>query len=278
MRKRRPIQSMNSQSNMKKITSEQLKQIELDILISLDDYCRKNGLNYFLCGGSCIGAVRHNGFIPWDDDIDIAMPRKDYDIFVKNFSHAKYRVLTGKNRRYFLPFAKVVSTDTIILERNVETTPDMGVFVDVFPIDGLGTNYNKALRHIEKTRNLFLKTLRGIWKPHSIYKPKNLIKLAEKVYFYLFRTLFLTRIDKRCRRYRYEDSDFCGVAFGFYGKNEIMEKEYFDGYELRVFEGCHFRIPKRYDDYLKTMYGEYMKLPPLDKQKTHHSFDAYWKE
>ena len=103
---------------MNKLENNQIKTILLDTLAMIDDFCVQNNLRYFLCGGSCLGAIRHGGFIPWDDDIDIAMPRQDYDIFVQSFKAKDLKVFCyRKDKHYFMPFAKVSNLKTILKEK-----------------------------------------------------------------------------------------------------------------------------------------------------------------
>lgn len=259
------------------IDSDSLKKIQLDILKSIDLFCVKNNIKYFLCGGSCIGAIRHNGFIPWDDDIDVAMPREDFDFFVHHFFGEHYRVFTSKDKKYFFPFCKVSDIRTTIQEKNSDSIPGMGVFVDVFPIDGLGNDFNKAVNTVLKNQKSFFKIYKGTWKIQSILKPKNFFRLLCKIRSTVFRKRMLNNLEKTCKGISFDKSEYCGVAFGFYGKKEVMKKDYYIDYKLVQFENYMFRVPIGYDCYLKTMYGNYLELPPKEKQKTHHSFDAYWR-
>lgn len=138
----------------KELSGEQLKEVELNILREIKYVCDKCNLKFFLCGGTLLGAIRHNGFIPWDDDIDIYMPREDYCKFMTLFNeHScnEYKFLCMENSPvYCLPFGKVVCTKTSLFETQVQSTPGMGVYVDVFPLDGLGDSLDEAKRIISK--------------------------------------------------------------------------------------------------------------------------------
>ena len=135
---------------MRNIEINELKKLELDILIEIDEICTKNNFRYSLAYGTLIGAVRHKGFIPWDDDIDIFLPRPDYNKFVDYCSKNKtiFKLLSYDNSRWYsYPFAKATNQNTVIEEEETDFNGKMGIYVDVFPLDGLGDTYNDAKRN-----------------------------------------------------------------------------------------------------------------------------------
>ena len=139
---------------MKEIGLEELKCIQLDLLQKTAEFCENNGIRYFLCGGTLIGAIRHHGYIPWDDDIDISMPRPDYDKFIKIFNKPEnyYQVIDmSNNSKYGFPFAKVHDTRTLVNELQY-SRDSFGVYIDIFPIDGVGED--KQVYRILKLRKL----------------------------------------------------------------------------------------------------------------------------
>ena len=141
---------------MEKMNLEQVKAIELEILDFIDSVCKEYDITYYLAGGTFLGAVRHQGFIPWDDDIDLIMPRKDYKRFIKavNDKKTKYKALSGyTDLNYRKKFVKVVDTDTVLIEHGLEKMERLGIYVDVFPLDNLPNDKDKR-RKMQKTQHL----------------------------------------------------------------------------------------------------------------------------
>lgn len=261
---------------MRKLTVNEQREIQLKVLQDVANYCEQNNLRYFLAYGTLIGAVRHNGFIPWDDDIDIAMPRPDYDLFIKSFNH-EYdytKVLEMSiSKKYGIPFAKAYDNRTWIDELHYKPE-EYGVFVDIFPIDGIkGTlqfkkmdRFNKLL-HIKKANF----TRRSLFKIIRNYFGK-IILLPFSVHD------ILKRMDKIARQYPFGTTPKAGLISVPYGIREIVDTSVFEQTTYHEFEGLQFRIPIGYDVWLKSLYGDYMQLPPEEKRVPHHVLDAYWKD
>lgn len=262
---------------------EQLKQIELDILKSFHQYCTKHNLRYFLTGGTLLGAVRHKGFIPWDDDIDVFMPRFDYEKFISSFPadplNKTLQVATTTSLKgYYLPFAKLMRRDTVLKEQ-VSSKLQLGVYMDIFPLDNMSDDYETAcklfhttsyLRKMLALKNITFSSSRTYWK--------NLVLLIGKMSICcLPRTYILKKLTKKARIYENEQlSRFvCATVMGTYGIKEILEGECYSQTVLLPFENGVFYAPKGYHIILEHFYGNYMQLPPKEKQKTHHSFKAY---
>lgn len=153
----------------KDISVEELKMIQLKILDSIDDFCKKNGIQYFLFSGTLIGAVRHKGYIPWDDDVDICMKRKDYDRFFSEFNQQRRDTLKAISaeieKNYYLASGKVIDTATVIEEENNCAMP-IGVYVDIFPMDNLPADDKKLekLNHrIDWNDNIKLANLKNVF-------------------------------------------------------------------------------------------------------------------
>jgi len=259
------------------------KRIMLTIMDYIDDFCRNNNINYFLYGGSLIGAIRHKGYIPWDDDIDICMMRQDYDKFLSLFTDPQNRyclISPSNNSDYYLPTAKVYDSATVLNER-VPNGIDIGIFIDVFPLDYCSDEYKETCqygkkigfyRKIVNIKNLSYTKNRSVVKNGILFFLKLLVGVIPK----------RTAINKICRlseRYKSKPSKYVGQFTKMtYESREIYESRWFDVAIDGFFEGRSYYIPKDYDEVLKTEYGEYMKLPPKEKQITHHGNDAWWRE
>ena len=265
---------------MKSITDEVIKNIEFEILRDVAQFCEKSNIRYFLACGTALGAVRHDGFIPWDDDIDIAMPRPDYDNFIKSYKSNKFELLAMEfDDKYPYPFAKVSDKTTNLVEKISNPFP-MGVYIDVFPIDGLPESEHERKRHLKLIENdarvLAWKRISSGKKVGYIHK---LIQIIAK--FFLLPvpiSVLVKKYDKDVRKYAYDKENFVGhlITKATWG-SDVKPKKIFDTYTLHTFEGCEFRLPVEYDKYLTIEYGDYMKLPPVEKQVKKHDFTVEWK-
>lgn len=258
------------------ITLDELKKIQLDLLQKTADFCESNGLRYFLCGGTLIGAVRHKGYIPWDDDIDIAMPRPDYDQFVKTFNQPDnyYQVVNLDTcPDYEYAFAKVYDNRTILKELHYPGDT-FGVYIDVFPADGVK---NAAQINKIKLLHKLLNTKRANYYNRTI--SKKIVNTLGKLLLLPFsaRTI-ATWMDNEARKYAFCSLPKAGVIANPYGPGEMVDKSVFDSDIYQEFEGRKYRIPIGYDTWLRSIYGDYMQLPPEEHRVSHHTFDAWWKD
>lgn len=264
---------------MREMTIEQLKACQLGIMSEIHNFCDKNGLKYSLWGGSLIGAARHNGYIPWDDDMDICMLRKDYEFFIKNFNSDMYGVANcDDNALYPYPFAKAFDKTTkkvesIYLSENYE----IGVDVDIFPIDELEDS-NRLTKKIIRKRNrlirlrlfsLFLKNERGL---------KGFLKRILAIVYNGKANKYSKKLNsdakafalKRFNRYMlYADPNIKTPL--------LIDKSIFEGYQLHKFENKEYYIVNEYDKLLTLCFGNWRKFPPENQRVTHHSFVAFQK-
>lgn len=270
---------------MRKIESvDELKQIQLDILLAFDKFCVENDIKYSLAAGSLIGAIRHKGFIPWDDDIDVYVMRKDYKKLVGIFPEkyiGKYTLITmERNKKWNRAYGKLCDDRTVYCEDANGISMEMGVAIDVFPIDDVPddfaewTKYNKRRKLL---RNMYTLKFIRINKGRSLVK--NLFAIVSKVVLFPFSFKLLARIMNwysqihNGKGYKHVYENCPGV---YNTKNAWLKKDFAQVYYTE-FEGCQVKIMVGYDDYLRTIYGDYMKLPPEEKRVSHHIFDAYWK-
>ena len=266
----------------KEITDKELKDIQLKMIEEINNFCRRYNLSFYLAYGTLIGAVRHKGYIPWDDDIDILMPRKDYERFIKEFqSNSGLGVLSYQNDKdYYLPFSKVINEKTCLKE-GINYNVNIGVYIDVFPLDNIPNG--KVARKIQFYKAKFFRNIINL-KPLDKNKKKNpfkrLIINVAKVFTFFLKMEFLNKmINKIAIKYNTKDTNYVGNLTALAYKNrEFWNKDDFKETVYMNFEGIKLPCPKGYDNILRKTYGDYMKLPPKEKQVSHHVFEAWWKE
>ena len=267
---------------MKKLSLNEIKKIELELLKKFDVFCKENGIRYFLSNGTLLGAVKYEGFIPWDDDIDVLVPREDYDRFISLFpDDDRYRLFAFERKgQYRFPFAKLCDMTTRKEEENVDNGVVLGLDIDIFPLDAWNTDPEKAKREVKRIRReMFYLSLSKLRKPDS----KNPVKRAAKgIAMAYCKTVgsarWIRSILKESIRAEQKDSAYVGCkSWCIYGEREIIPAEAFaDAVEV-TFEGAKFPAPVGYDTYLRSLYGDYEKDPPMDQQRSHHTYTAYRK-
>ena len=270
---------------MKKLENAQIKEYSFAVLRALKAVCEKHGLSYSLTGGTLIGAVRHQGFIPWDDDIDVMMSRTDYNklIQIAKIEDLGFDLFCAEiyGEDYWYPFAKACHRDTFVKERNQkEMAHAVGVFVDIFPVDGIANHYWTA-----KLRCMCFQFLHGLkitsnWTHYHRSKLRKWYYEPFRYVCYLLskmvsRRLIDKMLDLFVNKKDYIKSRYAGRLVGDYGSREIMEKSLFESKIKVTFEGEEFDAIADYDIFLTRLYGDYMQLPPVEKQVTHHEFDAF---
>lgn len=262
---------------MRKLTEEEIKQRELNILIFIDKICRENNLEYFLAFGTLIGAIRHKGFIPWDDDIDIVMKRSDYEKFISLFpknNEENFKLLNVEsNDEYYYPFLKVVDTKTKVEEVDFKVINNLGVWVDIFPLD----NYDPSV--IREKEVTVLKNKLQLSRATKCIKTKSIIKTIVKniIYpFYKYKDpkkygILINELGKKSKN---SEKNYC-ILFALKFKNGIYKKELYDKKIEWNFEGHEFFIPEKYHDILTQVYGDYMQLPPEKQRVSGHNIEAF---
>lgn len=254
---------------MKSIKEIDIKKVCLNILIEFDKICKKNNLRYSLAYGTAIGAVRHSGYIPWDDDIDVMMPREDYDKLLRLFSNdSNYKLLCDSMPDYYYQYSKMIDSNYPIKEYNRKEKM-MGLWIDIFPIDYI-TEISSS-KKIKKYLNFYNHAIwySGIKKWTEKKTTKNkiiglLIDFFGDKFFLKKHSLF---IKKHCSRSG-------NICFASASPNIVFfPYDVFDSIVDVDFEGYKMNLTAHYDDYLTEIYGRYMDLPLKEQQVAHHLFE-----
>ena len=259
----------------------EIQQMELGIMEYIHEVCQKIGVKYFLAYGSLIGAVRHQGFIPWDDDMDICMLREDYeklqDYLITN-PDERYEVLSYKNNlNYVYPFMKVQDNHTYLLEEDVRIDSNMGIYVDIFPVDGYedDAKFKNKMTKLIKKRQLSCYTFKGITNTKSVLN--SLLRYVSVIIFYFTNTnKYVAHIEELAKSRKV--SDYEQVDYVIYKdmNKPVWRREWLEQVTTGTFEGKKFTIPKKYHEILTSDYGDYMQLPPVEQRVSHHDFKL-WK-
>jgi lipopolysaccharide cholinephosphotransferase len=266
---------------MKELDAGQMKEVQLEILKSLNRFCNENDIHYFLSGGTLLGAIRHKGYIPWDDDIDLAMPRKDYERFLSTYSDARFKVYSLKTARHCrFPFAKVYDTKTSVFEGAYKKKAEFGLNIDIFPLDVAPDDdvaMGKMLKRSRFYQQLLKVKLSRISSQWSF--SRNLEIAGGRILLFPFSTgYFSSKIDTIAQSCSSGKTARRGCMVWGYKEREILDNAVFASSVPVEFEKLVFPAPVLYDTYLSSLYGDYMQLPPEEKRMTHHDFVAYWNE
>ncbi len=267
---------LSANHKMDPIPSSGLKRLQLSILDAVDDFCTQNRIRYFLAHGTLLGAVRHDGYIPWDDDIDIWMPRPDYERFMESFRANDKPWLRAidfrHDKTYRLPFGKVHDVRTVMDEELYEN--EYGVYVDVFPLDGFsGSHQVSKGRFLRKLLNV----KRSRWS-HARSIGKNSVMVAARMFlFWLPATSILRMIDLNAREKGYDGAEKVIVATIVDIGKAVFPATAFSSSVRHIFEGRLFPVPADYDSILRALFGDYMTPPPPEGRTSHHHSSAFWK-
>lgn len=272
---------MSEKKELKKLNDKELKAKLVEVLAYFDSVCQKYGIKYSLIGGSLIGAIRHKGIIPWDDDIDVIMLPEELEKFkkaLKKEKSKKYKLLEPNKNGSFYSYPKLVSTDTILDEFQQKDIPDYGVYIDIFSYYNIYED--KAFQ--EKFFRDYTKYHTGLYMTNAKHSawPRN-PKYRIKYYWYNvhFWVNYTQKIVDLYESLPKEPTGFLISNDPTYGlEHDVIPTEWTDEFIRVPFENIEVSIYKNYDDILKVVFGDYMKLPPKEKRKTHHSYYAYYKD
>lgn len=264
---------------MQEMTLKDIQDMSLYIMKHIHDFCVSNNIKYSLGYGTMIGAVRHNGFIPWDDDLDIFMTRPEYDRFIELYQDSdEFRLLTPERKNSLKTYARVCEikrTNAIVKCPWFEG--ENGLWIDIFPIDGVDEDPEKRAidnKNLLKLNNDLMHSRACLMKlSQSNPFMLNARILAHLVlHSYLNRDKLLKQIIALMTKHEYETSKYCGNR-GFIGciKKECMDKDIYEDVILHKFEDTEFYILKEFDRNLRNYYGDYMQLPPEEKRVPGHS-------
>lgn len=262
------------------LTLQQTQQVYLELLAEFDQICRTHGLRYDLCGGSLLGAVRHGGYIPWDNDIDLSMPRPDYErLLALDLQLPEKRSLVSHRDRSFpRHFARYVRHDVKRVADMAEEWDCPYIGIDIFPLDGVSGDDKIFARQIEKIRRLRRFLLTSVEKPGTSRRGRAAAFL-KNLYRPILRLIGSFRLadmlDRQCRKVDYDTAEYVGIVSGMYGLRERWRKADMLPQKQFDFEGLSVPGFANYDIYLTNLYGDYMKLPPKDQQVPHCD-EACW--
>ena len=262
---------------MERALLEKVQPILLDMLREIDRVCKENDIHYFLYRGTFLGAVRHQGFIPWDDDLDVAMPRADYEKFCRiapeKLGDAYCFQSWHTDRDYAHPFGKVRRRGSVYVEAKCRPLPENGFYVDVYPLD-FGPEGETERRSLNR-KLLHLYRIKLMKCRYTPWREEDRILWKKRLGYllYQFAALF---VSQQALVKRYESIVLAQPESDSYYEQSAMPKSYYfrrswcDQVDLYPFGDGFFPGPKDYDSFLRSLYGDYMQLPPEDKRENRH--------
>lgn len=273
--------------NKKELSLQDIQKEALNILIKIDEICRKLDIKYYLAYGTLLGAIRHEGFIPWDDDIDIMMHRKDLIALKNYFNHnAKYlyplKYCDRENTINYEYYIPRISNDNFEYCTEIKNKKNIkiGVFIDIYPIDNYGNNVDECQKLHNTMIRINNKYHRYINGQSYTSKYRSFFKLLYHYFLRVTHINYENKVNKKIDNIILENNKrktaFVGIPTWEPYCNPIKQEYFKETIECK-FENHLFYIPKEYDNILKQQYGDYMKLPPIEERKPHHFYKIYQK-
>lgn len=260
----------------------EIQKVALEILKKVTAICEAQNFRYTLAFGTLIGAIRHHGFIPWDDDIDIMMPRQDYEKLLTYLVNNPIEHLKVFNHKYYskhpLGISRICDMRYKIEESNF-IDADMGIFIDLYPLDGLANEYEdakKAFQYTDKSRADLLRLIsKKAPKLHWQMLFTDFRYFASAIKLRMLGLPYIQRkLEKEARSKDFNDYKYVGVP-NWNWAQIVFQRDWFDNFVRVRFENAEFNIIMQYDAMLREEYGDYMKLPPPEKRIYHHQYIAY---
>ena len=263
------------------LTTEEIQQVSLQIMKKLHVFFVGHNIKYSLYGGSLIGAIRHKGFVPWDDDLDIAIPQPDYERFLIEWEDtSELKLFTPERRNSKMLFARICERKFTTSYERVPWKNDAaaGVWVDIFPITAVPENLSDHQKHINKMKKFGHD---AYYMRYSDCRPSMFTSFRDKI-LAVYKMLAFRYINQEAvlkgayktefRTYDYDTTKYVGeVAFLDYPDKEHLPKLWWDDFIMTDFEDTQFMIIKHYDEVLRNYYDDYMQLPPEDKRTPMHA-------
>lgn len=272
------------------MTIKEIQFVGLDIMKDIHEFCVRNNIRYSLAYGSLIGAIRHKGFIPWDDDIDIMMPRPDFERFSREYKSRNGFVLSSVyNHDTYINYTRVYDNKTIVKSPGKSSTHDYGIWVDIYPIDGISDNNVVSKNQFHRLRHYTALVMD--WRKTLRKKESSNLWVCLKAYLYLIRLWLFNKGDFHfwhqqicdiCKEHQFGETKRCSslvcVDANRKNKQEIFRTADFNSFELKPFEDQQFYVVSEYDHVLRTIFGDYMEMPPKEKRISHANLSQIYRK